>query len=569
MVDDLIYEYTGNRLTKVRETALNNTGYEGGNNLIAYDLNGNMTDMKDKGIQSIAYNYLSLSDQLSITQINPLRKVSNTNISHLYRADGTKLRKTYNNSGDMGAMITRMTDYLDGFQYSYDDNGTGAGCLTCKTEVAYEEQAYTKAMIGGPIFPATPEWKLSFIPTSEGFYSFTENRYIYQYKDHLGNVRVSFAKNSAGVLQAIDTNNFYPFGLNHIGGSSYSNFGNYYSYKYNGKELQETGMYDYGARFYMPDLGRWGVVDALAEQMRRHSPYNYAFNNPLRFIDPDGNSPRDTYGEHSAFNGDFDPNSSLSGYNGMGGSHGNYFGSNTDGGGFAAGNSTKTFGDTQAYRDLMSGRTSSITNSNGYFTYWTGAMSSSGSLINGEANVELELGVAHRQYVGDGPAWEAYKNMADWSSIVAEGGFGYIANQRTALYDSGYWIDNLGNQRSTRYAGRAIDSQIGLRSDYLRTTAKFTKYAERAGMVGNIISAGEVSYGIYEDGWKFGKKAQVATAGAIGGLVGAAEGALIGAYIGSFIPVPGAGTILGLAIGAGVGYIYGEIATQTVEKMYK
>ncbi|WP_353938910.1 RHS repeat-associated core domain-containing protein [uncultured Chryseobacterium sp.] len=116
-----------------------------------------------------------------------------------------------------------------------------------------------------------------------------KNHYIYQYKDHLGNARISFARNSAGALEITDANDYYPFGMNHLKtGNAFFGSGTYKNYKYNGKELQESGMYDYGARMYMADIGRWGVVDPLPEIYRRYSPYNYTVNNPINFTDPDG-----------------------------------------------------------------------------------------------------------------------------------------------------------------------------------------------------------------------------------------------------------------------------------------
>ena len=64
-------------------------------------------------------------------------------------------------------------------------------------------------------------------------------------------------------------------------------------YKFNGKELQtELGLnwHDYGARMYQADLGRFFTQDRFAEKYFDFSPYQYAANNPILYIDVNGDS---------------------------------------------------------------------------------------------------------------------------------------------------------------------------------------------------------------------------------------------------------------------------------------
>ncbi|RIY04747.1 RHS repeat-associated core domain-containing protein [Hymenobacter rubripertinctus] len=87
----------------------------------------------------------------------------------------------------------------------------------------------------------------------------------------------------------VQENHYDPFGLDLVGLSRSATPQN--KFTFNGKERQdEFGLswQDYGARMYDPTIGRWNVVDPLAKKYTEFSPYNYALNNPMRFIDPNG-----------------------------------------------------------------------------------------------------------------------------------------------------------------------------------------------------------------------------------------------------------------------------------------
>ncbi|MCO6174102.1 RHS repeat-associated core domain-containing protein [Flavobacterium sp. NRK F10] len=162
---------------------------------------------------------------------------------------------------------------------------------------------------------------MKFFPHAEGYVNVTEAcgflsscgfayNYVFNYTDHLGNIRLSYGIDPAtSTLKIMEENHYYPFGLKHANYNSdellyqkgtagavvlkgpTTTVESVYKFKFNGFELQdELGLnwYDYQARNYDPALGRWMNIDPLAETSRRFSPYTYALDNPLRFIDPDG-----------------------------------------------------------------------------------------------------------------------------------------------------------------------------------------------------------------------------------------------------------------------------------------
>jgi RHS repeat-associated protein len=244
-IDNLQFTNQGNQLTKVSDTSNNKAGFKDGNTIgddYSYDANGNMIVDKNKGITKIVYNHLNLPVLIEFNNS------STKKITYLYNANGVKVRKWVWNSD----YIPIRTDYLDGFQY--------------KNEL------------------------LQYFPTSEGYVNNTvisgvnTYKYVYNYTDHLGNVRLSYQDiNKDGIVansEILEESNYYPFGMKHSGYNS-GNLQVNYKYKFQGTERQdELGLNwdSYKYRNYDYAIGRFMSIDPLTEEYHTWSPYVFSGN---------------------------------------------------------------------------------------------------------------------------------------------------------------------------------------------------------------------------------------------------------------------------------------------------
>jgi len=263
VMDNLIYTYdSGNKLKKVLDNGNDTYGFKDGANQsteYTYDGNGNMKTDANKGITSILYNHLNLPTEVKFNNSNTKK------INYTYAADGTKLRKVVNDNGNV-----TTTDYAGNYVYENND-----------LQFFSHAEGYVKATISqAKVYP-------------QQYASFD---YVYQYKDHLGNVRLSYSDSDGnGTIsqsEIIEENNYYPFGLKHKGyNTNVSSSGNSVAqkFKYNGVELEESlglNLYEMDKRQYDPAIGRFTGIDPITHH--QFTPYRAFDNNPVLWTDPTG-----------------------------------------------------------------------------------------------------------------------------------------------------------------------------------------------------------------------------------------------------------------------------------------
>jgi len=254
-IDDLDYYYNGNQVIAIDDRIMFpnvDDFYDNGhyfsqteNSEYRYDDNGNMTSDLNKEILEIRYNEQNLPIEII--------KDQNNRIEYLYDALGNKKRQiAYSFDGQHTNMKT--TDFIGNFVY----------------------------VDGIPAWNNFDEGRVVYPPAGAYFY---EN-YI---KDHLGSVRVTYSK-SGTTTNVRDVFSYYPFGMtiNSLTATAVTARETRNEYLYNGKMFQdELGLnwLDYGARFYDAVVGRFHTIDPFSEENSKQSPFVYADNNPIYFID--------------------------------------------------------------------------------------------------------------------------------------------------------------------------------------------------------------------------------------------------------------------------------------------
>jgi RHS repeat-associated protein len=200
--------------------------------------------------------------------------------------DGQQAYNAFNSTFSAGPYIGRVPPYEDGsapkayLNYIlFDEN-------FALLDFGFDQISASAQQVGATPFVAHDYLSLHVKVQKKGYlYIYLSNEQAVMTNVYFDDLKITY---HGGVEQVSD---YYPFGLTF---NSYSRENSVsQDYKYNGKEEQKElnlGWLDYGMRMYQPELGRFFTQDRFAEKYRPISPYQYAANNPVRFIDVNGDS---------------------------------------------------------------------------------------------------------------------------------------------------------------------------------------------------------------------------------------------------------------------------------------
>lgn len=187
--------------------------------------------------------------------------------------------------------------YAGTITYVYDATGVKLQKIVSDSSEFTTPEITKTSYVGNYIYEGTPgNEDLQFFNHAEGYVEpdGTSFDYVYQYKDHLGNIRLSYSDSdnngTIATSEIISEKNYYPFGLEHKGYNNVITSTNpAQDYKYNGIELEESlglNLYEMEFRQYDPAIGRFNSIDPIVHF--DYSTYSAFDNNPIFYADPSG-----------------------------------------------------------------------------------------------------------------------------------------------------------------------------------------------------------------------------------------------------------------------------------------